>query len=348
MYQRAHELAVHCLNGQPLHVGAGRTRNAEVEDFRLAAFGDQHVGRFEIAVDDAALVGVLHGVGQLDDQGGAPGDRQPLRTSVIGQRRTGDEFHHEMGRRRAIAHVERVHLCNARVLEPAEHFRFVLEPAEDLRMTKPAPEDFDRHRAARSILLRRVDHAHAARAERMEHVKIAEACAGLERTVGGRHIERRDVSGIEEVVVRNVERGDERLDLAAESGIAAAPRVEDGRTIVRSDVREGQEDRLHCGQRHGRLPDESIGPSARYSHARANAHSFLTVAGDRSSAAAVSSMLSPAKYRSETICAFRGSVCSRRVRASSTATMSISDGSARRMALSSSTRSAALPCLIRW
>ena len=43
------------------------------------------------------------------------------------------------------------------------------------------------------------------------------------------------------------------------------------------------------------------GRAARYSQARANAHSFLTVAGDRSSALAVSSTLSPAKYRSATI-----------------------------------------------
>ncbi len=329
--QRAHELTVPRMNGQPLHVGAGRARNAEVEDLRLAAFGDEHVGRFEIAVNDAAIVGVLHSVGELDDQGGARGDRQPLRAGVIGQRWTGDELHHEMRRRRAIARVERVHLRDARVLEPAEHFRFVLEPAQDLRMTKPAPEHFDRDRAAR-----------------VEHVKIPEARAGLERTVGRRHIERGDERGIEEVLVGTVERGNERLDLAAESGIAAAARVEDGRAIVRCDVREGEEDHVHRGQRHGPVPDESTGPSARYNHARAKAHSFLIVAGDRSSAAAVSSTLSPAKYRSETICALRGSVCSRSVKASSTATISVSDGSARMMAESSSTRSAALPCLIRW
>ena len=70
----------------------------------------------------------------------------------------------------------------------------------------------------------------------------------------------------------------------------------------------------------GRSP---IGPSTRYSQARANVHSFFTVAGDTSSAPAVSSMLRPAKYRSDTIFALRGSVCSRRVSASSTATRSI-------------------------
>ena len=51
--QRSHQLTVRGLNGHPLDVGAGRPRDPEVEDLRLAAVGDEHVGRLEIAVDDA-------------------------------------------------------------------------------------------------------------------------------------------------------------------------------------------------------------------------------------------------------------------------------------------------------
>jgi hypothetical protein len=37
----------------------------EVGDFRLALFGQQDVGRLEVAVDDACFVGVLDGPRQL-------------------------------------------------------------------------------------------------------------------------------------------------------------------------------------------------------------------------------------------------------------------------------------------
>ena len=64
-------MTVRGLNGHPLDVSAGRPRNPEVEDLGLATVGDEHVGRLEIAVDDATVVRVLHGVGQLDDQADA-------------------------------------------------------------------------------------------------------------------------------------------------------------------------------------------------------------------------------------------------------------------------------------
>ena len=63
----------------------------------------------------------------------AIGDRQLLRARVVGHRRAGDQLHHEMRRRRAVARMERVDLRDARMLQPAEHLGLVLEPAEDLR-----------------------------------------------------------------------------------------------------------------------------------------------------------------------------------------------------------------------
>ena len=119
------------------------------------------------------------------------------------------------------------------MLQPAEHLGFVLEPAEDVRMTETAPEHFDRDRAARPILLRRIDDAHAAGAERVQHEKAAEAGAGLERAVDGGHVERRDLLGIEEVVVGDVERRDQRFDFAPEGGVVAAARVEKCGAIAR-------------------------------------------------------------------------------------------------------------------
>ncbi len=87
----------------PLHVRAGRAGDPEIEDLRLAGVRHEHVRRLEIAVDDPALVRVLHRIGELDDEPDAVGDRQPLRSRVVGHRRAGDQLHHEMRRSRAVA-----------------------------------------------------------------------------------------------------------------------------------------------------------------------------------------------------------------------------------------------------
>src|SRR5712671_183989 len=63
-------------------------------------------------------------------------------------------------------------------------------------------------------------------------------------------------------------------------------------------------------------------PSSRYSQALAQRHSRLIVLEESSRSWAVSSTLRPPKYRSSTICAFRGSRAARRLSASSTATTS--------------------------
>ena len=179
--------------------------------------------------------------------------------------------------------MKRVHLRDAGMLQPPEHFGLVLEPAEDLRMAETAPQHFDRDGAPRPILLCRIDDAHAAGADGVQHQKAAEAASpaaaghrpppcrasGCARDRGSRS------SGISSA-------DDQRFDVAAQSGVVAAARVE-----------KGARDRP---DRRRRAPEKSLprldgvtacpsgggwpsGPSARYSQARANAHSFFTVAG---------------------------------------------------------------------
>ena len=77
--ERAHQLSAHGLSSQPLHVRASRAGDPEVEHLRLAGVRHEHVRRLQIAVDDPALVRVLNGIGELDDEPDALGDRQPLR-----------------------------------------------------------------------------------------------------------------------------------------------------------------------------------------------------------------------------------------------------------------------------
>ena len=74
----------------------------------------------------------------------------------------------------------------------------------------------------------------------------------------------------------------------AQRGVAAAPLVEDTWRARPIDVGQREEDRFGVRQRHltarQRRPPER-GRARGYSHARANAHSFFTVAGDKSIAA---------------------------------------------------------------
>ncbi len=58
--------------GQGLHVGPASGlnpfRQAEIADLRLAFLGQQHVAWLQIAMNDAALVGEMHGPGQDFDE----------------------------------------------------------------------------------------------------------------------------------------------------------------------------------------------------------------------------------------------------------------------------------------
>src|SRR5262245_25390329 len=209
-----------------------------------------------------------------------------------------------MRRRRPVAGMKRVHLRDAGMLHVRQDFRLELEPLRHVAMGEAALQDLDGHGPARTILLRGVDHAHAAGSDGVEDEELAEPLAGLQRAVECRRIDRRDALGIQEVV-GNFDVVEQRLEVG--------------------------------GQRHG------FDSSARYSQARAYFHSLLTVAGEMSSAAAVSSMLRPAKYRRLTTWALRASVRSSSLSASSMATRSVSRGSLLAISESRSTRSAPAP-----
>jgi hypothetical protein len=51
-----------------VQVGAGGAGDAEVADLRLTGLVDRDVGRLEVPVDDAAVVGMLHGVADALDE----------------------------------------------------------------------------------------------------------------------------------------------------------------------------------------------------------------------------------------------------------------------------------------
>jgi hypothetical protein len=147
---------------------AGGAGDAEVDDLRQRAavdLGDQHVAGLEVAVDDAALVGVLHAVEQLQEQVEALRQRQRAAPAVAGQRLAVDVFHDQVGRAvRQGAGVEQ--LGDVRVLHLCQHLALELEPGALLGRQLGGMQALDRHQALHRRDLAGTEHlAHAAAAK---------------------------------------------------------------------------------------------------------------------------------------------------------------------------------------
>lgn len=81
-------------HGQGVVGGLGKTRDAEVAQFRGIAGGlvEEDVGRLEVAVDDAAAVGCLQGLADLDRPGQGLGNGERAAGEGV-QRPSVDEVH---------------------------------------------------------------------------------------------------------------------------------------------------------------------------------------------------------------------------------------------------------------
>ena len=169
-------------------------------------------------------------------------------------------------------------------------------------------EHLQRDDARRMLLVREVHDTRAAGADLANDDEVADRRPGrLGRVVVAQHPSqawRRERS------VRKIEHAEQPLDFLSHVVIAGAALVEKVFPFVGRDGRQREEDcggPIACragrsavrlgGRAHGRSPSGASSPafSASWSQARANAHSFFTVAGERSIDAAVSSIVSPAK-----------------------------------------------------
>ena len=77
----------------------GPATETKVENDRFAAVVDQDIARLQVAVNDAALVGMLQGQGQLADQlDGLGWSKRLARHEAFGQTISGDKGHGQVGR----------------------------------------------------------------------------------------------------------------------------------------------------------------------------------------------------------------------------------------------------------
>ncbi len=135
-------------------------------------------------MDDAALVRVLDGVADVQQQTHATAHVETRIVGVAHEIGTRDELHREVGLRSELA-VDRarlVDLGDARVLEPREDVRLVLEALEVRGRHALVADELQRDATARPLLLGDVHDAHTASAD-----PLADPIAGDRGARGIRH-----------------------------------------------------------------------------------------------------------------------------------------------------------------
>ncbi len=114
--------------------------------------GDQDIGRFEVAVDDPFLVGVLHGLANLHKQGEPLSRRELMLVAEPGDGDALDELHDEVGSPGGgLAAVQDA--GNADVLHESQGLALGLEAGDHLTRVHARLQDFQSDPAANRVLL---------------------------------------------------------------------------------------------------------------------------------------------------------------------------------------------------
>ena len=160
---------------------AGGLGDAEIDHLghRLAIVqSDQHVGRLQIAMDDALLMCVLHGLADGNEQFEPFPRRQMFLIAKLGDRDAFDQLHDEIGAA-AVGRAGVKNLGDIRMIHDGQRLPFGLEAGDDLRRVHARLDDLDgNHAADRLFLFGQEDDAHAAFAELLKQFVGADACAG--------------------------------------------------------------------------------------------------------------------------------------------------------------------------
>jgi hypothetical protein len=171
VFRRADECAQLCVQRPFRQRLRRRLRDAEVDDLRhrvIALDRDQHVGRFQVAMDDPLLVRVLDAVADLQEEADAVANRDLVLRAVGRDRLAADELHHEvrpsLGRRTSVEHAR-----DGRMVHQRQRLALRLEPCHHLRGVHPRLDDLERDLSPhRPDLFREPDDAHAAFAEGLD------------------------------------------------------------------------------------------------------------------------------------------------------------------------------------
>jgi hypothetical protein len=137
----------------------------EVENFELALGGDLDVRGFEVAVDNALLVGRGEAVGELHRQGDGLVKGEGARLEPLAEILALDQLHHQEAVLTVL--LEAVDTGDVGVLQRCQGSRFALESGDSFGVgTDVFREDLDRDLTIELGVVGSVDLTHAAAAER--------------------------------------------------------------------------------------------------------------------------------------------------------------------------------------
>ncbi len=153
-------------------------RDAEIEQPRHAAGGDQHVCRLDVAMHDQVLVGVMDGVADLEEQAQAVFQFVFALAAVIQNRLALDVIHHQVGQAGVgCTAVEQPH--DVGVVEGGQRLPLLSETVDDLDAFSAAQDQLDGHLLLELLVRARAqeNRAHASRADRPDHHVRTQAAA---------------------------------------------------------------------------------------------------------------------------------------------------------------------------
>ena len=151
--------------------------DAEVHDLGVAVGGQHHVGRLQIAMNDAALAGEFERFGNLRGNSQGVGHRQRAAGEARLERLALDELHGDKGnsrsarRRRALADL--VDLRDERMIEPRRSVGFSQEtPSCRLVGSLAFRQELERDLAIELKILRQIHLAHPPLADFRENAVV--------------------------------------------------------------------------------------------------------------------------------------------------------------------------------
>src|SRR6185295_16273230 len=145
-------------------IAIGDTRNAEIEDFRLAGLVNQYVGWFEIAVDEAALMRMVYGFADLHHDLQTFARVQMMGFGMIPRCAAVNKLHREIGLRSeaGIHSAGFVDLSDAGVLQSAKRLRFLTKAPHQFGAGHAGLDDLEGHDAPGLALFGFIDSTHSA------------------------------------------------------------------------------------------------------------------------------------------------------------------------------------------
>ena len=155
----------------------GAASQPEVGEHGAAVGVDEHVGGLEVAMHDPRVMSVLQAIPDLAQV--APRCERVERTAVedVAERAAADQRHGQEGH--TLGDLEVVDRQDVRVVELGERLRLRFEPLdESLVLEKLWRQRLERHLAAEGLLDRAIDDGHAAAAEALDDLVLADSCAG--------------------------------------------------------------------------------------------------------------------------------------------------------------------------